>query len=182
VSGNSHPFFGGGGISNFGVLSVSDCTISGNSADLGGGGIFNGHFGVLSVSDCTITDNRSADIHGGGGGGILNAAECTATISGCILSGNTAVLNGGAIYNAGALTVRDSTMFGNSAQNGGGVYNAAIGTMTVSGDALSDNSAVVQGGGVYNAGALTVLDSIFNGNIPDDIYGPYTDGGGNSFS
>jgi hypothetical protein len=41
------------------------------------------------------------------------------------------------------------------------------------------------GGGIYNAGtaaALTVGGSTFSGNSPDDIYGPYTDGGGNSFN
>jgi hypothetical protein len=29
--------------------------------------------------------------------------------------------------------------------------------------------------------ALTVLDSIFSSNSPDNIFGPYTDGGGNTF-
>jgi hypothetical protein len=48
------------------------------------------------------------------------------------------------------------------------------------------NSAVYPGGGgIYNAGtaaALTVLDSFFSNNIGGNIYGPYTDGGGNTFS
>jgi hypothetical protein len=41
-----------------------------------------------------------------------------------------------------------------------------------------------EGGGIYNAGtpaALTVLDSSFSNNSPDNISGPYTDGGGNTF-
>jgi hypothetical protein len=38
------------------------------------------------------------------------------------------------------------------------------------------------GGGIYNAGTLTVSSSTFYTNSPDNIYGSYTDGGGNSFS
>jgi hypothetical protein len=69
----------------------------------------------------------------------------------------------------------------NSASTGGGIYNA--GTMTVSGSDVVYNSAGT-GGGIYNAGlasALTVLNSYFSGNNPDNIFGPYTDGGGNTF-
>ena len=43
---------------------------------------------------------------------------------------------------------------------------------------------VGEGGGIYNAGtaaALTVSGSTFSGNSPDAIFGPYTDGGGNTF-
>jgi hypothetical protein len=64
--------------------------------------------------------------------------------------------------------------------------------MTVSGCYVQNNSAsttaigvVAEGGGIYNAGtaaALTVSSSTFSGNSPDAIFGPYTDGGGNSFS
>ena len=56
--------------------------------------------------------------------------------------------------------------------------------MTVSVCTLSGNYAY-SGGGIYNAGtagALTVLNSIFSSNTPDNINGPYTDGGGNTFS
>jgi hypothetical protein len=90
---------------------------------------------------------------------------------------------GGAILNFGALTLSGCTLSGDSAgTSGGGVYNA--GTLTVSGSHVVDNSAGT-GGGIYNAGtaaALTVLDSIFSGNFPNNIFGPYTDGGGNRFS
>jgi hypothetical protein len=55
--------------------------------------------------------------------------------------------------------------------------------MTVSGCTLSGNSTPGNGGGILNwGGALTVLDSILSSNSPDNIYGPYTDGGGNTFN
>ena len=127
------------------------------------------------------------------GGGILNLG--TLTVSGCTVSGNYCDPNysyGGGIYNAGTLTVTGSTVTGNFANpDGGGIYNA--GTATVSGCTLSSNGALDYGSAIYNAGTLTVSNSAFSGNYSDtfsgvyifqaeNIYGPYTDGGGNNFS
>jgi hypothetical protein len=60
-----------------------------------------------------------------------------------------------------------------------------------SGSTLSGNSASA-GGGIYNNGsaaALTVSNSTFGSilgvpspNTPDNIFGAWTDGGGNTFS
>jgi hypothetical protein len=163
----------GGGILNLGTLTVSGCTVSGNYADPNsassyGGGIYNA--GTLTVSNSTVSGNYATYVMDVG----LNPAPTN---------------DGGGIYNAGALTVSNSTLSGNFAHSdGGGIYNA--GTAKVSGCTLSSNVAVYYGGGIYNAGtaaALTVIDSIFSGNYTDthngyDVYGPYTDGGGNTFS
>jgi CSLREA domain-containing protein len=66
----------GGGISNSGVatMSLTNVTVSGNSAEGDGGGIDQGVGGVLNLNNVTITDNLT-DISGdtGGGGGIFNA-------------------------------------------------------------------------------------------------------------
>src|SRR5262249_27990367 len=122
------------------------------------------------------------------GGGILNLS--TLTLSGCIVSGNaagaTGTTVGGGTYNAGALTLSGCTVSNNFAAPdfaggaGGGIYNA--GTLTVTNSTLSGNSANSAGGGIFNAGTLTVSNSHFIGNAPDNIYGTYTDGGGNTFS
>jgi hypothetical protein len=138
----------------------------------------------------------------GDGGGILNLS--TLTLSGCVVSGNSVnglgwspELFGGGIYNSGTLTLTGCTVSNNSAFGsafttggyGGGIYNA--GTLTVSTSTLSGNVANNGfGGGIYNAGTLTVSTSTFNSNFSnifgtyteDNIYGPYHDGGGNSFS
>ena len=140
-----------------------------------GSGVYNA--GALTISNCTLSNNSKASE----GGGVYNAGALT--VSGCTLSNNSAALEGGGIYNAASatLTVSNSTLSGDVAANigGGGVYNA--GTATVSGCTLSGDSAP-HGGGIYNAGSLTILDSIFSSNKPDNIYGPYADGGGNTFS
>ena len=99
------------------------------------------------------------------GGGIYNAG--TLTLSGCIVSDNVAIADLAPAY-------------------GGGIYNA--GTMKVSGCTFTGNIAGYEGGGIYNAGTLTVRNSVFGSaiprgpiNNPDNIFGPYTDLGGNTF-
>jgi hypothetical protein len=135
------------------------------------------------------------------GGGIFNLG--TLTVSGCTVSGNYADPNsassdGGGIYNAGKMTVAGSTISDNFAtyvsdvalnpvptNKGGGIYNAAGATLTISNTTVSGNFAGSAGGGIYNAGtaaALTVLDCTFSSNRPDNIFGPYADGGGNIFN
>ena len=157
----------GGAILNFGSLTLSNCklgggtlTLAGNAAEYGGA-IAN--FGQMTVSGCNVYGNSASSTFG-------------------------SFNEGGGIYNAGTMTVTNCEVQNNSAygtfrslNEGGGIYNA--GTMTVSGSYVVINSAGT-GGGIYNAGtaaALTVLDSIFGNNSPDNIFGPYTDGGGNTF-
>jgi hypothetical protein len=173
----------GGAILNFSRLTVSACTLGGSTLATNyaqyGGAIAN--FGTMTVTACDVSDNR---VYGNGfdadGGGIYNAG--TLTVSGGDVSSNSFASYGGGIYNAGTATVSACTLSANGASYGGGIYNAA--TMTVSGCTLSGNSAGAEGGGIYNAGtaaALTVLDSLFSSNSPNNIYGSYTDGGGNTF-
>jgi hypothetical protein len=89
-----------------------------------------------------------------GGGGLFNAG--TLTITNSTLSGNAAIgVNaGGGIYNAnpGMVTVSNSTFSGNAAFNGGGLFNAAGGTVTITSSTLSGNSAIGAATGVEAGG------------------------------
>ncbi|MGI8857866.1 MAG: choice-of-anchor Q domain-containing protein [Thermomicrobiales bacterium] len=78
----------GGGIFNDGTLTVTNSTISGNTAVYYGGGIDNGLGGTLMVTNSTISGNRSANYNGGGGGGMTNGGS--ATLTNTIVAGNTA--------------------------------------------------------------------------------------------
>jgi hypothetical protein len=121
------------------------------------------------------------------GGGILNLS--TLTLSGCVVSGNAADApapsDGGGIYNAGTMTIIGCTVSGNvvipdlAPGNGGGISNA--GTMTITGNTLSANETSGYGQNIFNAGNLTISTSNFYSDSPDNIYGSYTDGGGNTF-
>jgi hypothetical protein len=139
----------------------------------------NSSSGTLSISDCTLTGNTATT-----GGGISNHG--TLTVSDSTLTGNSSSADGGGIFNLGTLTISDSTLSGNSAGgNGGAIDNNGGGTAAVSQCVVANNSAGGNGGGIFNSGAggaVTVSDSTFFGNTPDNIFGLFTDLGGNTFS
>jgi hypothetical protein len=73
---------------------------------------------------------------------------------------------GGGLYNGGNANLSYTTIEFNKAEGG------------AAGSGGSDGQGA--GGGAYNAGMLAVLDSIFCDNSPDNLFGPYTDEGGNT--
>ncbi len=195
----------GGGILNDGsTMTVSGCTLTGNTGAADGGGVFNS-FGTVSIVNSTLSGN-----YAGYGGGVYNN-HGTVTISNSTLSANTATYDGGGVCNsAGTVTVSNGTLSGNTAGTyGGGLYNT-LGTVTLLGSTLSANSAS-GGGGIYTLGGrgalvtisdcifsanrlediwnasssamvLTISDSVFSANLTGNIHGPWTNGGGNTFS
>jgi predicted outer membrane repeat protein len=178
----------GGAILNYGKLTVSACTLSNDSARYGGGAIAN--YGTLTLGGSTISgsfgDYSATNLVGGA---IYNAGAMTvynSTISGRAPgSGGELAIYGGAIFNIGNMQISSCTLTGNyAAQDGGAIYNS--GTMSVSTTTVSDDHLLptgVGGAGIYNqlGGQLYVNNSVFSSNTPDNIYGLYTDGGGNTF-
>ncbi len=115
VDGNSDG--NGGGIFTMGTLTVTDSTISGNTAANIGGGIVNG--GTLTVTGSTLVDNH-ADSNGGG----IWSENYNVKVINSTLQGNSADWYGGGIYlRNGTLTLLNSTLSGNSALHGGGGIN-----------------------------------------------------------
>jgi hypothetical protein len=163
--GNSSGYWGGG-IFNAGTLTVRSTTLSGNHSDYYGGGVFNVEGAAATFGKCAFLGNSAAY-----GGAVWNDVFATATVSNCALVGNSADVGGG-ILNLGMLTVRDSTLVGNWANDsGGGIYNQGL--LTVGDCALSGNTATNFGGGIANWGTLTVRASTLVGNtasLGGDLY------------
>jgi CSLREA domain-containing protein len=151
LSGNSAGE--GGGISNLGTLTVTNSTLSGNSANgYAGGGIFN--FGTLTMANSTLSGNAA-----GIGGGVLNFGPLT--VSNSTLSGNSGAMFGGGVANyLGPLTVSNSTLSGNSATFGGGIYSQSNATTTVTGTIVASGT-----GGADCAGTLGEVQGY---NLDDD--------------
>ena len=149
----------GGGISNAGNLTVSDCIVSDGYAG-SGAGIYNQSGATLAVRDSSLSNNGATHVCCDvvGGAAILNAG--TATVTNSIVSAST---GRGGIANFGNLTVTGSTFSGNSTAP---ILNSA--TATVTNSTFSGNSA----SGIDNCGNLTVTGSTISGNITD------FDGGG----
>jgi CSLREA domain-containing protein len=165
ISGNTGDG-GGGGIYNVGTLTLLASTVSGNTSPFGVG-IRNE--GALTIDDSTLNNN----IGGSAGGGILNGRgsfsldDGVATLTNVTISGNGATFGGG-INNVGTMEIASSEVTGNSGVYGGGVLNG--GPMTVASSTISGNSASY-GGGVQNQGSLSLSNSTISGNEAASIGG-----------
>jgi Chlamydia polymorphic membrane protein (Chlamydia_PMP) repeat len=169
-------------VGNVGVTAaIAGLTITnGNAGNSGGGGIYNDS-STLTVSNCTISGNSSPGVFGLGGGlyNDVPFGNGTLEVLNCTVSGNSAGDNGGGIYNYGGsntatLKVINSTISGNSAHfYGGGIFNISAYGGSAPADVLnstfSGNSAVRFGGGIYNiafggSAPLDILHSTFSDN------------------
>ncbi len=177
VSGNSAPGQGGGLWEYHGSLSLTDCTVSGNSAPYGGGGLFD-NGGTLSLTDCTVSGNSAPSGDGGG----LDNKYGTATLTNCTLSGNTAVNFGGGLYSTWntRTTLTDCAVSSNSAAYGGGLLNKggfATAALILTDCTFSANSAGAgKGGGLLNDGAAALTDCTVSGNTAADGGGLFNAG------
>ncbi|MBR5415503.1 MAG: hypothetical protein IK105_06160 [Thermoguttaceae bacterium] len=167
TGGNTVSSYGeGGGICNTGTLTITNSTISGNTASGGGGnygdggGIYN-ESGTLTITNSTISGNTASD----DGGGIYNESG-TLTITNSTVSGNTADWGGG-ICNDGTLTITNSTVSGNETFAFGGGINNIAGMLTLTGSTVTENYSDVDGGGIYNLGTLVVTNSAISRNVAD---------------
>ncbi len=180
-NGNNSSIAGiGGGIINSGTLTLSECTLSDNSANQLGGGIFN--TGTLTVTGSTFASNTAPQ-----GGGIANLA--TLTVSDCTFFGNTATIFGGGISSTATLIVSNSTIAVNSALlSGGGIYVAG-GTASLESTIVADDP--IPGGSPDVFGMVNSLGNNLIGNTTgssgwvgsdlqnvDPSLGPLQDNGG----
>ncbi|MGA9673560.1 MAG: Ig-like domain repeat protein [Terracidiphilus sp.] len=142
----------GGGVFNApgATLTISNCTVSGNTASFGGG-LYN--YGTMTVSNCTISGNTASTW----GGGILTQGSSALTVSNSTISGNSAADGGGIINLSGATNLTNTTISNNSAtSNGGGIASQA--TLTLANTIISGNTSA---------------------GINPDVPAGYTDNGGN---
>ena len=171
----------GGGIYNGGTLTLTNSTVTSNTAgSAGGGGIYN--TGTLTVTDSTISDNVGGLF---GGGGILNTGG-TATVTRSTVSGND---NGGiANVNSGAtLTLTNSTVSGNTAflDETGGIKNSGSGAvLTLSNSTVTANTGngFIATGGIRNEqGTVNLGNSIVakNTGALNDVRGTFVSQGYN---
>jgi hypothetical protein len=65
--------------------------------------------------------------------------------------------DGGALYNLGSLTLRDSTIFSNTAGFGGGFYSNLSSNSTLVDSRILSNTAATWGGGIFNTNNSTTI-------------------------
>jgi hypothetical protein len=205
---NGRAFSRGGGIYNYGTLTINDSTLSGNTASANcngfcwalGGGIYN-NGGSLTINNTTLSGNSASGgcqftCGGARGGGIYN--DGSLTINNTTLSGNTASAHcGGAcgaygggidngLFNNGALKINNSTVSGNSARNGGGgIHNGNANVATLQNSIVANSpSGGNCGGSITSNGYNMSSDSSCNfsnsgdRNNTDPMLGPLQNNGG----
>ncbi|MHC4867720.1 MAG: PKD domain-containing protein, partial [Planctomycetota bacterium] len=129
ADGASGPNNLGGGIYCSGSSpSVSNCLITDNSADWGGGGLCCANSPSMTITNCFFWDNDAEhDIYTEGYGGAIFDSNASPTIMNCVFSKNWGKDEGGAIYNEDSSpTVLNCTFNKNSAGScGGGMANSS---------------------------------------------------------
>jgi predicted outer membrane repeat protein len=172
LNNNSANTSGGGIYILEGYLTLTDCSFINNTATNGGGGLY----GMGEFDDCEFSDNSTSN---GDGGGIFLSNH--SSLTNCTLVSNNAAQMGGGIFSDD----KDSTLINctfqmNSSQLGGGfgVFGQYSETDFV-GCSFNGNIAE-SGGGIYTSDVnLTLTDTILCENIPQNIDGDYSNGGGN---
>jgi hypothetical protein len=178
---NSFAPMGGGGIySTGGSLAIERCLFQGNATTIdtltnrAGGAIY--HFdGTFSLKDSTVRGNSA--VRGGGLYLYIYGAQ-EALVEGCAFSGNSARGGGGAMVegypgSSGATVFRNSTFYGNDANEGGstsgggGVWSwNSEGPVRFENCTITRNSAGGYGAGVRVAGlSVSFKNSIVYQNI-----------------
>jgi len=171
--------YGGGGICNRGTAVITRSVISANQASNysygGGGGIYNS--GSMTLTHSLVDANTAP---GTFGGGLMNWIDAVGIVDTTTFTGNQAGRDGGAIENAGSLTLTNSTLAGNHANGpeyGGGGIDNTEGVLNGTNNTISANSAVSHGGGLLNYdGSVTLTYTTLSGNTAAGGGGIYSMG------
>ncbi len=182
------------------TTTLTNTTVSGNTAGGDGGGVVNIPTSTLNsttnIIDSTIFGNTST---AGAGGGVLNSSgSTTATSVGAVNITNSTIRNNNASFGGGILnqisaaagvgtariTLNGSTVNGNIATgNGGGIYNVSFATATATATINSTNSTIsgnrgANGGGITNENGVSAVGATSNLNYSTVASNTATTSGG----
>ena len=182
------------GIYSAGNLTLNNCVIKGNNAEIKGAGVYLAS-GTNLIIDCTFENNRNYNNTNFNtyipyGGGLYNALGATTTVDRCNFDGNScrsaSWTVGGAIGNEGTLVLTNSTLVNNTLESTNSNYQcigAAVGnlsgTLTVTHCTIMQNniiSGVNSGAGIagwqsgpFNISNTIVYGNTYQGTTPSDI-------------
>lgn len=156
-------YLDGGGIFNFGSITVTNSTIYANKTNSSsGGGIYN-FGGNFLVVDSEIHSNEAEIGFATGGGVYLNGGILE--IQNTSIYSNSASTGGGLYANGGAITVTSSIIESNQANSAAGIGLYASSQMTLQNSTIAHNIAITEGGGLLidtSASAVVTASAIHN--------------------
>ena len=169
----------GGAILNGGRMTLTDCVLSSNAAEMFGGAIFNGGTMTLVRS---LLSNNFAEYRAGA---IYSETGSLLTLDHATLSGNSSSVGGAIDNHDGTLSITASTLADNFANGvhggaGGAIHNGGLaGTVTIVGSTIASNVAAFEGGGIYSgSGTMVVENSTIANNTSTCDSGGCSGGGG----
>jgi 5-hydroxyisourate hydrolase-like protein (transthyretin family) len=176
----------GGGINKYGgVLTLNDSVVTRNVSQWAGGGISN--YGTLTINNTTLSHNRAGSFGSSSGGGAgINHSGGIAIMNNSTINNNVVL---GTFYASGILTgnnnntsfiLNNSTVTGNT---GGNAIYSSVGTLTLHNSTVSNNTGL----GVRNTyGTVILQNSILANNSTaasgQDCSGVITSAGNNLMS
>ncbi|KAK3267853.1 hypothetical protein CYMTET_23617 [Cymbomonas tetramitiformis] len=135
-----------GGVGYSDLVSISECTMTENTA-LYGGVAYIYSRGKVSISECTMTRNTAAE-----DGGVASISSTVdVSISECTMTGNTATGSSGGVASisySGDVSISECNMTGNTAYENGGVayIERCSGDVSISECTMTGNTAAQVGG------------------------------------
>ncbi|MDO4628945.1 MAG: carboxypeptidase regulatory-like domain-containing protein, partial [Planctomycetia bacterium] len=170
TGGNAGGVKVGGGIYADGILTMTECTISGNTSAYGGGICLSSSRAY--ITDCIISENTILSTKSGGG---ITCQDGTFTITDCTISGNTSGYGGGIYQSSGKLNIINCIISENEATYGGGLD--VRGDTVITNSLISNNEAESDGGGIHcYQGFITLTNCTIAGNRTMPYY--YNEGCG----
>jgi parallel beta-helix repeat protein len=154
----------GGAVNSNGPLTVSNCLISGNTAEYGGG-IYDKSSGPFILINSVVSGNKATNSGGGIGGGVY-----AYTTSGGIEISGSKIINNSSDGTAGGMRAE--------------ITGSSLGNLVITNSTISGNFASSQGGGarLYDGSTtakLVISSSVVSGNLSESIGGGirlYTNG------
>ena len=191
TGGNANSYGDGGGIYALADVTLTNSTVSGNSA----GGIYANYGASVTLTNSTVSGNSGSGINtfrssivrltnstvsDNSGGGIAARTYSSVRLTNSTVSGNSSGGKGGGIYLIqSSVTLTNSTISSNTASNGGGI-SAERSSVTLTNSTVSDNTAGSKGGGIYAiVSTVTQTNSTVSGNTAGSDGGGIYAGGSN---
>jgi hypothetical protein len=149
-----------GPVNNFGTLTANDTVFTENRGAGQSGAIAN--YGTATFNRCVFSNNQARTT----GGAMLNDAGATLVVNDSTFVGNAAGSSGnfnrgGALFNAGTATLKNTTFSQNiSGPDGRGGAIENTGALTLDSITFSANVATAEGTGISNYGTATVRRTV----------------------
>jgi hypothetical protein len=163
-------------VSKTGNFTLKHVTLKNGLAVGAGGGILN--FGAVTLTGSALTNNTASGTGGGLSNADVPApgTGTAATFTSSTVSGNTASGRGGGLYNGlrGTLTTTSSSVNTNTSSlaQGGGIAAINSTATTLTSTPVSANHATPGAGGVFRlGGVMTITTSPITGNTPNNCVG-----------